>query len=301
MDAGHDVRLVVTQPDRRRGRGSSLSPSPVKNAAMEMGLDVSTELSSALEPDFELGVVVAYGALITRQLLDKALFVNLHFSLLPRWRGAAPVERAILAGDSETGVCLMALEEGLDTGPIFGTRRVDIGSAETAIELKHRLASLGSEMLVDALQNGVSGLGRPIPQIGNPTWAAKITPEELRIDWTRPASEIDRLVKVGRAWTTFSGERLVVARAALPPLAHTSQQSSTSSGTNDAGVPILDVSGDLGPGALIPKGNWVICGDGVLKLVEVQPENKKRMAAKDWLNGMHKKISLMEPINLGSS
>jgi methionyl-tRNA formyltransferase len=138
--------------------------------------------------------------------------VNLHFSRLPRWRGAAPVERAILAGDEMTGVCVMQVAEGLDTGDVYACVDVPIGPRSTAAELRRELVTAGTSLLVDELREGLS---RPTPQVGEPTYAAKITPEELRIDWSRPAVELDRLVRVGGAWTTWRGSRIKVIEAAI--------------------------------------------------------------------------------------
>ncbi|MGK2947601.1 MAG: methionyl-tRNA formyltransferase, partial [Acidimicrobiales bacterium] len=153
--AGIEVPLVVSQPDRRRGRGSALSPSPVKAAAGALGLPVTDRVDDLLEIDVPLGVVVAFGRLIKAPVLERVPMVNLHFSLLPRWRGAAPVERAILAGDERTGVDLMALEEGLDTGGIYRREEVAIGPDETLDELRGRLVALSSPMLVAALLEGL--------------------------------------------------------------------------------------------------------------------------------------------------
>lgn len=212
--AGHDVALVVTRVDKRRGRGSELSPSPVKAAALELGLPVSHVVDDVLGLGVELGVVVAFGQLIKPHVLAEVPMVNSHFSLLPRWRGAAPVERALLAGDAETGVCLMQLEEGLDTGGIYDTVRVPIGSATTADELRHTLVSVGCEQLVRCLG---APLTEPTPQVGEPVYAAKIRPEELRIDWSAAAVQIHRLVRLGGAWTTFRDKRVKVLAAALLP------------------------------------------------------------------------------------
>ena len=212
VDAGHEVALVVTREDKRRGRGGTLSPSPVKAAALELGLPVSHDVDDVLGMGIELGVVVAFGQLIRPHVLAEVPMVNLHFSLLPRWRGAAPVERALLAGDAETGVCLMQLEEGLDTGPVFSTRHVPIGARTTAAELRDELVAVGTRQLVDAL---AAPLGEPVPQHGDPVYAAKIRPDELRIDWSRPVAEIDRLVRLGGAWTTFRGKRVKVHVAEL--------------------------------------------------------------------------------------
>lgn len=210
--AGHEVALVVTRVDKRRGRGGDLSPSPVKAAALEMGIPVSHEVDDVLGRGIELGVVVAFGQLIKPHVLAEVPMVNLHFSLLPRWRGAAPVERALLVGDTETGVCLMRLEEGLDTGPVYDTVRVPIGPRATAAELREQLVQVGTDQLVRCL---AAPLGQPVPQQGEPMYAAKIRADELRIDWTRSAAEIDRLVRLGGAWTTFRGKRVKVLAAEL--------------------------------------------------------------------------------------
>ncbi len=214
--AGHDVALVVTRPDRRRGRGGELTGSPVKRAALELGIPVSHEVDDVLGRNVELGVVVAFGQLIRPHVLAEVPMVNLHFSLLPRWRGAAPVERALLAGDAETGVCVMQLEEGLDTGPVFDTVRVPIGPRATADDLRRELVHVGTEQLLRVLS---APLGSPEPQVGEATYAAKIRPDELRIDWTQSPEQIDRLVRLGGAWTTFRGKRMKVLATELadPP------------------------------------------------------------------------------------
>lgn len=210
--AGFDIALVVTRPDARRGRGVTMTPSPVKEAAERLGLAVSHSVDDVLEAGAELGVVVAYGRLIRRPVLERLAFVNVHFSLLPRWRGAAPVERAILAGDTETGVCLMALEEGLDTGPVYASEAVAIGGDTTADELRAQLVEVGTAMLVREL---TAGLGEPVAQEGEATYAAKVDAGELHIDWGRSAVELERLVRVGGAWTTFRGGRLRILRAGV--------------------------------------------------------------------------------------
>jgi len=252
---GHDIRLVVTRPDKRRGRGSRLMPSPVKAAAVDMGLPVTDRIDDAIDAGAELGVVVAFGRLIKPHVLDALPMVNMHFSLLPRWRGAAPLERAILAGDTETGVCLMQLEEGLDTGPVYDCVRVPIGPEDTADELRGRLVEAGTDLLVSRLREG---LGTPTPQHGEPTYADKIDPDEHHLEWTKPADELHRVVRLGDAWTTFRGKRLKILRA------------------------MLDGNG-LDPGAL--DGLRVGAGDGSLELVQVQPEGKGPMSAADWRNG----------------
>ncbi len=256
---GHEVKIVVTQPDRRRGRGADLVPTPVKAAALEAGLPVSDNVDDVIDAGAELGVVVAFGRLIKPHVLEQLPMINLHFSLLPRWRGAAPVERAILAGDKQTGVCVMALEEGLDTGPVYRREVVAIGDDETADELRHRLIEVGTVLLVDALRQG---LGDAEPQVGEPSYAAKIDGDELRLDWDRGVEELHRLVRIGRAWTTFRGRRLRVLRAR-----------------------IADARASA-PAAGVIDGLFVGTGaGGVLELVEVQPEGKPPMPAAAWLNG----------------
>ena len=149
--AGHDVALVVTSLDRKRGRGGALSPTPVKAAAQALGLPVSHDIDDVTSVGADLGVVVAFGRLIRPHVLAAVPMVNLHFSLLPRWRGAAPVERALLAGDTETGVCLMQLDEGLDTGPVYSNVRVPIGDRTTDDDVRAELVRLGTQQLVDEI------------------------------------------------------------------------------------------------------------------------------------------------------
>ncbi|MEL7157438.1 MAG: methionyl-tRNA formyltransferase, partial [Actinomycetota bacterium] len=178
-EAGFDIALVVTRIDKRRGRGSGTSPSPVKAAALELGLPVSHDLDEATSVGADLGVVVAYGRLIPVAVLARLAMVNIHFSLLPRWRGAAPVERALLAGDEITGVCLMEVAEGLDTGAVYARRELTIGDDDLAT-LQARLVDVGAELLVEELGRG---LAPPTPQQGEPTHAAKLTTDDLRLDF----------------------------------------------------------------------------------------------------------------------
>jgi len=257
VDAGHEVALVVTRADKRRGRGSDVSASPVKAAALELGIPVSHRVDDVIATGAELGVVVAFGQLIKPHVLAELPMVNLHFSLLPRWRGAAPVERAILAGDAETGVCVMAVEEGLDTGGVYAVGRAPIGPDETAAELRARLVALAVPLLLEVLARP-GGIGDPAPQVGEPTYAAKVTPEELELRWSKPAVELSRLPRVGKAWTTFRGRRLLVLRARAVP---------------NGGPPgVLD-------------GCVVGTADGGLELLSVQPEGKGPSAADAWRNG----------------
>jgi methionyl-tRNA formyltransferase len=218
--AGHDVVLVVTRTDKRRGRGASTAPSPVKTAALELGMPISHSvddvMSAARDDGAELGVVVAFGQIIKPHVLEVLPMVNLHFSLLPRWRGAAPVERALLAGDDVTGVCVMALEEGLDTGGVYASREVSIGSEITAAELRAELVDVGTSLLVETLARPLGEwVDDPEPQTGEVTYASKFTSADFEIDWSMPASEIHRLIRVGGAWTTFRGKRLKINEARL--------------------------------------------------------------------------------------
>lgn len=221
--AGHDVALVVTGADKRRGRGGATSPSPVKAAATALGIPVTHVVDELLElharEPLDLGVVVAYGRIIKPHVLAEVPMVNLHFSLLPRWRGAAPVERALLAGDAETGVCVMAVEEGLDTGGVYATATVPIGPRATADDLRQSLVAAGTPLLVDVLAQAeaAGGLPEPEPQRGEPTYAAKIDPAELRIDWSGNPAAIDRLIRLGGAWTTWRGRRIKLHAADFDP------------------------------------------------------------------------------------
>ena len=195
-EAGFDVALAVTRPDKRRGRRADPTPSPVKAAAQVLDIPVSSDVDDVLDADADLGVVVAFGQIIKPHVLDRLAMVNVHFSLLPRWRGAAPVERAILAGDQTTGVCLMEVAEGLDTGRVYRRVEVPIGPDITAEALRAELVEIAAPMLVDVLNEG---LGVPEPQEGEPVYAAKITRDELRLDWGRSADYLHRQVRVGEA------------------------------------------------------------------------------------------------------
>ena len=255
VDAGFEIPLVVSRADTRRGRGGAHQPSPVKAAALDLGLRVTDDLVDLADVDVDLGVVVAYGRIIPAAVLDRLAMVNIHFSLLPRWRGAAPVERAILAGDQTTGVCLMAVDEGLDTGAVYRRDEVEIDPVESLDELRGRLVDIGVAQLLDALG---TGLGVPEPQQGEPVYAAKITPDECRIDWTRPAVDVHRRIRVGGAWTTFRGKRLKIHRAAV-------------------------VAASGAPATI--EGTRVFAGEGALDLIELQPEGKGRQDAVAWRNG----------------
>lgn len=258
--AGHPVPLVVSRADARRGRGGALSPSPVKARALELGLAVTDDHEAIMSlelPEDSVGVVVAYGRIIPLRILDRIRMVNVHFSLLPRWRGAAPVERAILAGDEETGVCIMQMEEGLDTGGVYARAVTRIGERETASGLTSRLALMGADLMCSVL---AGPLGDPDPQTGESTYARKITADDTVVDWSRDAATIDRQVRALTPHTTLDGRRLRIL-AAEP------------------------FEGQQPPGEM--SADCVVgTGLGRLRLVTVQPEGKQPMDASDWSRGL---------------
>ena len=255
--SGYEIGLVVTGEDRRRGRGEKPSPSPVKGAAIEMGLPVTHEIEDVKNFEIDLAVVVAYGSFIPVDLLEKVLMINVHFSLLPRWRGPAPIERAILAGDTKSGVCIMEVGEEFDIGRVFSRQEVEILARDTTETLRNRLIHAGCELLVSTLDNG---LGEPIPQEGEIVWAEKIIPKEREIKWELEAEKIDRLVRIGGAWTTFAGKRFKVW---------------------EAEAIAQDVGGQ--PGQLV--GDQVATGKGSLRLIDVQSQNRARQAFDSWKLG----------------
>ena len=260
---GFSVVHVITRPDARRGRGSSMSPSPVKRVALEHGIDVTHDLTW-LEENAELGllgIVVAYGRIIPTHILNRVQMLNIHFSLLPRWRGAAPVERAIMAGDAITGVDIMEVEPSLDTGAVYAERQLTITDEHTTASLTDDLSLLGAELLVDTLRRG---LGVPVVQSGDATYAAKITAEDLRIDWTRPSVDIVRQTRAVRAFTVVDELRVRVLEVAF--------------------VDESETDSSLIPGQISTTG-LVGTGTGCLRLVRIQPEGKSAMNAADWLRG----------------
>ena len=281
VEAGHEVALVLTQPDRRRSRGGGDDPSPVKQAATELGIPVLTPtrareaIADVAATGAQLGVVVGFGQLLPPAFLDALPhgFVNLHYSLLPRWRGAAPVERAILAGDTETGVCLMRIEEGLDTGGIYASVSTPIEPEETAGELRARLTALGARLLVEHLP--LVPETEPVPQEGEPTYAEKLTVDEFRIDGSRPALEVARVVRAGNprpgAWMVVDGKRIKVWRARPEP-------------------------GEGEPGVVRRPGELVTTA-GVLRLDEVQPEGKAHMTGQAWMAGLRERAVPVEAVD----
>jgi len=265
--AGHEVAVVITSPDRRRGRGSATTPSPVSQAATEMGIAVSHQPDDLLDSGIDLGVVVAYGRLIRPHLLAVVPFVNLHVSLLPRWRGAAPIERAILAGDERTGVCLMAIEEGLDTGGVYASAEARI-DRKTVQELRSELIGAGTRLLLDAL---AGGFGEPVPQVGPVTHAEKLTIEDRRIDPFGPGVQVDRVVRIGGAWTTVNGHRLKLHE--VEPLRAASSAS------------VAPERGRVGRLEQDDDGPMLVVADGVVRLVMVQPAGRAVMSGSDWWRG----------------
>lgn len=261
--AGVEIAHVITRVDKKRGRGSALVPSPVKVVAKEHGIEVSHRVDDLLElePPIDLGIVVAYGALVKENVLSRVPMVNLHFSLLPRWRGAAPIERCILAGDEETGVCLMHVEVGLDTGGVLACDRVAIDQQVTADELRGDLARRGTALLVDALKNG---LPLVVAQEGDPVYADKLTSDDRRIAWHEPAVVTARRCRIGGAWTELDGERMRIGV-----------------------VRVTDVvsSRPAGEGFVRDGRLCVATGNVDLEVVALQPEGRKMMSATDFVNG----------------
>lgn len=246
-------------------------------AALDLGLDVSHDPYDLVDLDIDLGVVVAYGRLLRRDLLEQVALLNVHFSLLPRWRGAAPVERAILAGDPGTGVCIMRITEGLDEGPVYRCLETAIDDNESAAALTARLALLGAELLVEVLS---APLPEPVPQEGEVTTALKIDRSENELDFSLPAVELHRRVRIGRAWSLFRGERFGIEESRVvdpdDPLA---------GGTVEEHRPgrlHLMPNGDGGRSVLVAAGNGTF-----LRLITVKPAGRRSMAAIEWWNGAH--------------
>ena len=280
LASAHEVVAVLTRPDAPSGRGKRLTPSPVAGRATELGIE-TLQPAKPREPEFlarfaeiapDCCPVVAYGALLPQQLLDIPPygFVNLHFSLLPAWRGAAPVQRAVLAGDQVTGATTFRIVAALDAGPTFGTVTETIAATDTSGDLLRRLSVTGADLLVRTLDGIADGslTATPQPEEGV-TLAPKITVEDARIDWTRPAEQIDRVVRgcapAPGAWTTFRGARFKI----------------------NSGTPLADH--DSGPGVLtVTKRSVVVgAGDGSgLQLGQVQAQGKKPMLAADWARGV---------------
>lgn len=280
LTSSHDVVAVITRPDARSGRGRALAPSPVAELAESQGIDVlkpgslrdpeALDRLRALAPD--VAPIVAYGGLVPPAALtipDRG-WVNLHFSLLPRWRGAAPVQHAIWRGDDVTGTSTFLLEEGLDTGPVFGSVIEEIAPDDTSGTLLARLADIGADLLVDTLDLMEAGAAAPMPQVGEASFAPKLTVEDAQVRWDVPAFAVDRQVRACTpapgAWTTLAGARL--------------------------GLGPVSVAGDDVPA--IPPGEVHVTKRDVfvgtltapVRLGVVRPAGKREMAAADWARGV---------------
>ena len=280
LAAGYRPAAVYTQPDRPAGRGRKLQASPVKQAALEAGIGVfqpetlRTEEAQdelrALRPD--LLIVVAYGLILPRDVLDIPVHGcwNIHASLLPRWRGAAPIQRAIEAGDTESGVCIMQVDEGLDTGPVMKSVVVPLAVDETGGSLHDKLAAAGAEALLDCVRALAAGAAPPaVPQHPDgSSYARKLDKDEARIDWKLPAAALERRIRAFNpwpvAWCMAGGDRTRIWMARAVPASH-----GAAPGT------VLRADGD---------GIEVATGDGSLRLLELQRPGKRRTAAADYLN-----------------
>ncbi|EDM72401.1 methionyl-tRNA formyltransferase [Roseobacter sp. AzwK-3b] len=276
--AGHEVAAVYCQPPRPAGRGKKDRPTPVQARAEEMGLEVRHPVSlkgADEQADFaalgaDVAVVVAYGLILPQAILDapKRGCLNIHASLLPRWRGAAPIHRAIMAGDARTGVCIMQMEAGLDTGPVLLRRETEIGQTETTGALHDRLSRMGAEAIIEALARLDDLTPEPQPDEGV-TYAAKIDKAEARVDWSRPCRQVDRLIRglspFPGAWCEHRGERIKLLASEL---------------AEGAGCPgeVLEAAGG---GAL-----RVACGEGAVRLLRLQRAGRGAQDAETFLRGL---------------
>ena len=273
--AGHEIAAVYTRPPRPAGRRRALRRSPVHEAALARELTVHTPASlrddeaaaafATLAAD--AAVVCAYGLILPPPILSAPRFgcLNVHASLLPLWRGAAPIQRAIMAGDEETGVCVMQMDEGLDTGPVLLRESVAIGPATTGGGLHDELARLGARLMVEALDGLAAGRLRPTPQADTGvSYAAKLTPDEERLDWRRPAAELERQVRAlapaPGAWFVFAGERVKVLAARV-------------------------VEGSGAPGVVLDARPTMATAAGALRLERLQRAGRKPMEAADFVRG----------------
>ncbi|MCS6626458.1 methionyl-tRNA formyltransferase [Roseibacterium beibuensis] len=277
--SGHEVVAVYSQPPKPRGRGQKLTPSPVHAFAETMGLPVFTpdsmKAADAIETfrslEVDAACVVAYGQILKPEVLDGPRLgcFNLHGSLLPRWRGAAPIQRAIMAGDRQTGVQIMRMSEGLDEGPILLSEVMDIRLDDTAATLSERMSHTGASLWPRALAAIERGAVEGTPQTGEPTYAKKITPAEARIDWTRPAAEIDCHIRglspFPGAWFEAPGPEGPVRIKAL--------------------MSRVSGPGEGEPGEVLDGGLRVACGDGVVRLLTVQRPGKAAQPADEMLRG----------------
>jgi methionyl-tRNA formyltransferase len=270
----HEIVAVYCQPPRPAGRGKAARPSPVQTRAQALGLPVRHPVSLRSEEaqrDFaalgaDVAVVVAYGLILPQPVLDAQHLgcLNIHASLLPRWRGAAPIHRAIMAGDRVTGVCIMQMESGLDTGPVLLRETLEIGAEETTADLHDRLSVLGARLILEALERLPDLCPEPQPTEGV-TYAAKIDKAEARVDFTKPADEVDRLIRglspFPGAWVDVRGERVKLLRSRL-------------------------ATGQGAPGRVL-EGFTVACGTGAVEITEAQREGKRPMPASEILRGLN--------------
>jgi methionyl-tRNA formyltransferase len=273
VDAGHEVVAVYSQPPRPKGRGLETQKSPVHALAEELGIAVRTPVSlksveeaaafAAMHAD--VAVVAAYGLILPKAILDAPRHgcLNIHASLLPRWRGAAPIQRAIMAGDARTGVTIMQMEQGLDTGPMLLKEELAIGADTDAGALHDALAKIGARLIVEALEQLPDLKAAPQPGDGV-TYAAKITKEEARIDWRRSAAELDRHIRglspAPGAFTELNGERLTILAADI-------------------------ATGSGAPGTVLDERLMIACGDGALRPTLVKRAGKRAMSAEEMLRG----------------
>lgn len=280
LDSSHDVAAVITRPDARAGRGRELQPSPVAVLAGAAGVEVlkppslrDPEVLARLRSlEVDVAPIVAYGGLVPPDALTIPVhgWVNLHFSLLPRWRGAAPVQHAIWRGDDVTGACTFRLEEGLDTGPVYGTVIEEIGPDDTSGSLLARLADVGADLLVDTLDLLEAGQAAAVGQVGESSYAPKLTTQDARVMWGSPASAVDRQIRACTpapgAWTAIEAERL-----GLGPVV---------TGEGFEGV-------ELAPGELFVGKRDVLVGTltDPVRLGMVRPAGKREMPASDWARG----------------
>ena len=270
---GHEIAAVYCQPPRPAGRGKKVRPTPVYARASALGLDVRhpTSLKSVDEQasfaalNADVAVVVAYGLILPQPILDAPVqgCLNIHASLLPRWRGAAPIHRAIMAGDPQTGICIMQMESGLDTGPVLLRQTTDIGAEETAAQLHDRLSNMGAGLIIEALANLPNLTPEPQPDDGV-TYAAKIDKSETRIDWTRSAADIDRHIRglspSPGAWTEVAGDRIKLLASRL-------------------------AEGQGVPGAVLDNHLRVSCGEGAVELLRLQRAGKGAQDRETFLRG----------------
>jgi methionyl-tRNA formyltransferase len=284
LAAGHDVPVVITQPDRQKGRGRAITPPPVKIEADRLGLRAlqptsAGEVKAVLESagNLDLAIVVAYGRILRPEALAVPAngVLNLHFSLLPRWRGAAPVNRALMAGDPMTGVTIFRLDEGLDTGPVLTAQAVDIGVEETAGELTSRLATVGARLITGAIPPYLDGVLEPVPQSDEGlVYASKIEPAErvIRVDGSR-VEEVNRV----RALSPEPGATLVVDGETHQVLQARPHQATPAPGRwmEAGGVPVAGL------------------GDGGVELVTILPAGKRPMSGEAWLRGLRRSGGLI--------